>query len=164
MRVPAPGSILKLSRESDIRHSSHPPHVQASNLPPCNFAVVPPDFPQRSPAAPTAPNSGIAVRIRSPKLPNLEPSAPSPHPQLLQNCHIVLARVTLLATIASATHGLRQDLQLFYLDLASKARSSSLHAVGGKRLPVPVTPGRWSADRSAGRCEPQTICTSRWKG
>ena len=54
MRVPAPGPILKLSRESDIRHTAPLPHLQASNLPPCNFAPVPPEFPQRSPAVPGA--------------------------------------------------------------------------------------------------------------
>jgi len=45
---------LKFSRESDIRLSAGLAHKRMPNVPPCNFAVVPPDFPQRVAAALTA--------------------------------------------------------------------------------------------------------------
>src|ERR1700683_2031346 len=102
MRLPAPGAILKLNQQSNIRRSEGLAHVYTPNLPPCNFAVVPEDFPavrpaSRNPAivhtpAVLPPQKGVARIFAA--------------PSSLEICHIALAGVTWLATIVSA----RQDL------------------------------------------------------
>lgn len=48
MRLPAPGPISKLSRESDIRRTAGRACVRRACLPPCNFAAVSPDFPRHA--------------------------------------------------------------------------------------------------------------------
>jgi hypothetical protein len=111
MCLPASGPSLKLSRQSNIRRStglacSHPP-----GPPPCNFAVLSVVFPP------------LGVRAGGRNVPQSAPAAPPGKgpvskfapPTLLQNCHIAWARVTLLATIASATHALRHGLKFVTL-------------------------------------------------
>jgi len=46
MRLPAPGPILKLNQQSNIRRPAGLSHIFTADLPPCNFAVVPADFPR----------------------------------------------------------------------------------------------------------------------
>jgi len=103
MRLPAPPSILKLSRESDIRRSAGLPHLQLSGEPPCNFAAASPVF---SPVRRQTRKIGFPVQPQSQRLAESEPPVPFPRLHLLEICHIGLAQVTLLATIASATHAL----------------------------------------------------------
>jgi len=45
MRLPAAEPILKLNQQSNIRRSEGRLHIYTPALPPCNFAVVPEDFP-----------------------------------------------------------------------------------------------------------------------
>jgi hypothetical protein len=67
MRLPAPGPILKLSRESDIRRSAGLPPKQPPSVPPCNFAAASPDFPRR---AARLQSSGFAYGHNRRTLPN----------------------------------------------------------------------------------------------
>jgi hypothetical protein len=44
MRLPAPGPILKLNQQSNIRRSAGQLRIHVPDLPLCNFAVAPADF------------------------------------------------------------------------------------------------------------------------
>jgi hypothetical protein len=141
MRLPAPGRSLKLNWQSNIRRSVGVVRIFSVGPSPCNFAVVSVDFP---PPAPTFRNRGTAhssARVSR----TIGTTRNFAAPPLLENCHIGLARVTMLATIASAEHALGQDLNFFNLFSRQKLapRVSRRHAA---KLAGAVTPGSCSAD------------------
>jgi hypothetical protein len=140
MRLPARGRSLKLNRQSNIRRSAGVVRVSPVGPPPCNFAVVAVDFP---PPTPTFKNRGTTHGTARASR-HTGATRNSAAASLLENCHIGLARVTMLATMASARHALGQDLNFFSLFSRQKlaTRVSRRHAA---KLAAAVTPDSCSA-------------------
>jgi hypothetical protein len=82
---------------------------------------------------------------------------------LLDNCHSAFARVTLLATIASATHDLGLDSN-FVISNSHQNLAVRVSTQRGKKFAGAVTPGGSLADENTERKAQIPVSTSASKG
>jgi hypothetical protein len=146
MRLPAPGPILKLNQQSNIPRSEALVDICRPDLPPCNFAVVPAIFPAVRPAS-----GNRAIPDTRAVVPRQKGTARIfAAPSSLEICHIALAGVTLLATIASAAHELDPDSYLvIFISHQNLTARVSTHR--GEKFAGAVRPSGSLADENTER-------------
>jgi hypothetical protein len=159
MRLPAPGPILKLNQQSNIGRSEGLALINAPDLPPCNFAVVPADFPRSQASVEKS-----AIRHSPAVVPRQKGTARIfTAPWVLEIWHIALAVVTLLATIASATHELGSD-SYFVILISHLNLTARVNGRRGEKFAGAVTPSGSLADENTERKAQIAVSTLAAKG